>query len=131
MVAAMNTEGKTTFVFHSAVAFLVPLTLQLALMHYNPYADEELDSSELGHEDSLVFVRQIFLSTILCVVYIIRLRTIKTTFIRRCLHEMNEKSINDVLDEVSEPIIIVKRKHKMSLKPKYMNKAAKDILYND
>lgn len=41
---------------------------------------------------------------------------------------MNEKSINDVLDQVSEPILIVKRRHKINMKPKYMNKAAKEIL---
>ena len=41
---------------------------------------------------------------------------------------MNEKSINDVLDQVSEPILIVKQRHKISMKPKYINQAAKDIL---
>ena len=57
-----------------------------------------------------------------------RLRTLKSTFIRACLHEQNEKSINDVLDKVTEPIIIVKKKHKISMKPKYMNEAAKQML---
>jgi len=33
-----------------------------------------------------------------------------------------------VLDQVSEPILIVKQKHKVSMKPKYMNQAARKIM---
>ena len=127
MVAAMETECKSKLLFHSAVAFFVPLFVQLCLMNYNPRF-EDLDSSEVGHEDSLVFLRHVYLSTILIIVYYVRLRTYKATFVRGCLHEDNEKSIHEVLDQVSEPIIVIKRKHKISMKPKYMNQAAKEIL---
>ena len=41
---------------------------------------------------------------------------------------MNEKSISDVLDKVSEPILIIKKRHRISMKPKYMNRAARMIL---
>ena len=129
MVAAMDTESKSKLLFHSAVAFFVPLFVQLCLMNYNPSGfEEQLDSSEVGYEDSLVFLRHIFLLTILSIVYYVRLRTHKATFVRGCLHEFNEKSIHEVLDQVNEPIIVIKRKHKISMKPKYMNQAAKKIL---
>ena len=58
-------------------------------------------------------------------------RTLRTIFIRSCLHEMNEQSISEVLDQVSEPILIVKKKHKVSMKPKYMNQAAKNVLHHN
>ena len=114
MISAMDNEGKTSFLFHCTVAFSVPLLIQLALMDCNPSAvDEvlELTAVEQGHENSLVFVRHVFISAILCLVYYLRLRTHKENFIRVCLHEQNEKSVTKVLDQVSEPIIIVKRKH--------------------
>ena len=34
-----------------------------------------------------------------------------------------------MLDKVSEPIVIVKKRHRISMKPKYMNKAAKEIMH--
>lgn len=67
----------------------------------------------------------------LVTLYYLRLRTNKRTFIRSCLHEMNEKSITQVLDKVSEPILIVKRKHRVSMKPKFINKAAKKMLHHE
>ena len=135
----MHTEGKLGFLVHCVVAFSVPLIVQLSLMNYDPIGsnhhsvadDISSTSADLGHEDSLVFVRHILLSLSLCIVYYIHLRTQKSTFIRACLHEENEKSINQVLDQVSEPVIIIKQKHKISMKPKYMNEAAKQMLqYN-
>ncbi len=78
-----------------------------------------------GYEDYIVYVRQILISIMLVSLYYLHLRTNKRTFIRSCLHEMNEKSITQVLDKVSEPILIVKRKHRVSMKPKFINKAAK------
>ena len=52
----------------------------------------------------------------------------KCIFVRSCLHEINESSISEVLDQVSEPIIVIKARHKLRMKPKYMNLAAKEIL---
>ena len=133
----MHTEGKLGFFIHCAVAFFLPLIVQLSLMNFDPIGNHQAaddissTSADLGHEDSLVFVRHVLLSLSLCIVYYVHLRTQKSTFIRACLHEQNEKSINEVLDQVNEPVIIVKKKHRISMKPKYMNEAAKQILqYN-
>ena len=102
LIAAMHTEGKLGFLVHCVVAFSLPLIVQLSLMNYDPIGinnhseadDISSTSADLGHEDSLVFVRHVLLSLSLCIVYYIHLRTQKSTFIRACLHEDNEKSIN-------------------------------------
>ena len=131
MIAGMNNNGPIGFLFHGLVIFLVPFVLQLILMDYNPLVPDDfvdLTSKEGGYENSLVFIRQFLLSALISIAYYVHLRTLKANFVRASLHEMNEKSVHDVLDEVSEPILIVKQKHKLSMKPKYMNKAAKEIL---
>ena len=76
----------------------------------------------------MVFLRHFLISAILASAYYINLKTFKTQFIRRCLHEMNERSIGEVLDQVDEPILVIKQKHKVNMKPKYMNRAAKELL---
>ena len=116
------------FAYHVGVALAVPLIPQIVLLGYSPTDLELLSSSDRGYEDSLVFVRQFIVTAMLAMVYYTNLRMWKTQFIRRCLHEMNERSIGDVLDQVSEPILIVKKKHKVSMKPKYINRAAKELL---
>ena len=116
------------FVYHVGVALAVPLTLQIAFLKYDPIERVHLPAEVRGYEEYLVFVRQFMLTGMLATVYYANLRMCKIQFIRRCLHEMNEKSIGDVLDQVSEPILIVKRKHNISMKPKYINRAAKELL---
>lgn len=133
-VAASNVSGKVSFIAHASIAFFVPLAIQLILMNEAPRQefiveeDEEYDMKSRGYEEGLVYLRQALISTMLLTVYYLQLRKTKADFIRSCLHELNEKSIGDVLDRVSEPILIVKRKHKISMKPKYINKAAREIL---
>lgn len=133
-VAASNVSGKSSFIAHASIAFFVPLAIQLILMNEAPRQefiveeDEEYDMKSRGYEEGLVYLRQALISTMLLTVYYLQLRKTKADFIRSCLHELNEKSIGDVLDRVSEPILIVKRKHKISMKPKYINKAAREIL---
>lgn len=96
------------FAFHVGVAFIVPLSLQLAFQGFDPRGEPVLSPEDRGYEDYIVFLRQFLISAILATAYYINLKTYKTQFIRRCLHEMNEKSIGEVLDEVDEPILIIK-----------------------
>ena len=119
------------FAYHVGIALAVPLSLQVVFLKYNPAEMAHLSTAERAYEDKLVFARQFMVTGMLATVYYANLRMWKTQFIRRCLHEMNEKSIGEVLDQVSEPILIVKRKHKISMKPKYINRAAKQILNYD
>jgi len=130
MCAAKSVVGRTSLCFHLAVALVVPLAV-LSGHAIMTVADDEAMTNEPGNEKELVFARHLLVWAMLVTVYFLQLRSLKANFIRGCLHEMNEKSIGDVLDKVSEPIVIVKRRHKVSMKPKYMNNAAKKILQQE
>ena len=131
----MNADSRLQIITHITIAFLMPLAINFIYISAKApgsNADEDqaaqMLQQEQGYEDMLVFPRQFLLSGMLVWIYMSRLKQHKICFIKSSLHEMNEQSISDILDQVSEPIVIVKQKHRISLKPKYMNNAAKEIL---
>ena len=63
---------------------------------------------DLGYEDNLVYLRQVVLTAVMAAAFYVHQKRSKTQFILSQLHHMNEKSIGEVLDEVDEPILVVK-----------------------
>ena len=51
----------------------------------------------------------------------------KAQFIKSQLHQRNELSVTQMMDKISEPVIIIKKNRK-HLNPKFKNIAAKQIL---
>ena len=55
------------------------------------------------------------------------LKHYKRLFLKSELHLNNEKSVTNLMHKISEPVIIIK-KNKQHLRPRFQNTAAEDIL---
>ena len=59
--------------------------------------------------------------------YYFMLKHYKRLFLKSELHLNNEKSVTNLMHKISEPVIIIK-KNKQHLRPRFQNTAAEDIL---
>ena len=88
----------------------------------------EEDDDINGYEEShIAYIRQLLASAMLIATYYIMLRRFKIQFVKSELHLRNEVSVTEMMHKISEPVIIIK-KNKRHLNPRFKNTAAQDIL---
>ena len=111
--------------YHCLIVILIPLSI--LIYFYTQQSSEEGDDIKGYEESHIVFIRQLLASAMLIATYYIMLRRYKIQFVKGELHLRNENSVTDMMQKISEPVIIIK-KNKRHMNPRFKNTAAQDIL---
>ena len=118
------------------ISLVIPFSIQIFFLLRPPSnvfvmpLDQE---SHKGLEDTyLPFIREILIWSGLTLALWVNMRRIKIAFTVGYLRKYQEKQAMQILDQVSEPLLIVKKSQSSEgIIPKYMNAAAQRVLGYD
>ena len=113
-------------IYNCLVSTLVPLMVIVGF-YVSLKAKTKDDLNYQSDQINVIYARYVFVSSMLLTSYYLMLTWYKAQFVKSQLHLRNELSVTQMMDKISEPVIIIKKNRK-HLNPKFKNEAAQQIL---